>query len=227
MPEYRKKLIEVALPLEAINKESAREKSIRHGHPSTLHLWWARRPLAACRAVLMALLLPDPCDANCPTDFKKEARRLLALMPGGAAPGLSPAGESARLKAGATEDLALRKALLSFVADFANWDNSAKPAYLECARGLVRAAHGEEPPLVVDPFAGGGSIPLEALRVGCDAFASDLNPVACLILKVLLEDIPRNGPKLAEELRAVGKKIKEESEKELAEFYPPDQDGAR
>ena len=80
---------------------------------------------------------------------------------------------------------------------------------------------------MVDPFAGGGSIPLEALRVGCDAFASDLNPVACLILKVLLEDIPRNGPKLAEELRAVGKKIKEESEKELAEFYPPDPDGAR
>ena len=91
----------------------------------------------------------------------------------------------------------------------------------------MKAAHGEEPPLVVDPFAGGGSIPLEALRVGCDAFASDLNPVACLILKVLLEDIPRNGPKLAEELRAVGKKIKEEAEKELAEFYPPDADGAR
>jgi REP element-mobilizing transposase RayT len=92
---------------------------------------------------------------------------------------------------------------------------------------LVKAAHGEEPPLVVDPFAGGGSIPLEALRVGCDAFASDLNPVTCLILKVLLEDIPRHGPKLAEELRTVGKHVKEEAERELAEFYPPDPDGAR
>ena len=92
---------------------------------------------------------------------------------------------------------------------------------------LVRAAHGEEPPLVVDPFAGGGSIPLEALRVGCDAFASDLNPVACLILKVLLEDIPRHGPALADELRRVGKQIKEEAEKELAQFYPADPDGAR
>ena len=79
---------------------------------------------------------------------------------------------------------------------------AANPRYLEVGRGLVKAAHGEEAPLVVDPFAGGGSIPLEALRLGCDAFASDLNPVACLILKVMLEDIPRHGPKLADELRA-------------------------
>jgi putative DNA methylase len=92
---------------------------------------------------------------------------------------------------------------------------------------LVKAASGEEPPLVVDPFAGGGSIPLEALRLGCDAFASDLNPVACLILKVMLEDIPRHGPELADELRRVGAEIKAAAEKELAEFYPPDPDGAR
>jgi putative DNA methylase len=202
----------VDFPIAAVSAHSAREKSIRHGHPSTLHLWWARRPLAACRAMLMALLLPDPCDANCPAEFKQEARRLLALMPGGCS---------------TKTDAELRKALFSFIADFANWDNSAKPVYLECARGLVKAAHGDEPPLVVDPFAGGGSIPLEALRVGCEAFASDLNPVACLILKVLLEDIPRHGAKLAEELRRVGKRIKEEAEKELAEFYPPDPDGAR
>ncbi len=252
IPKECKRLAEVDFPIAAVSAHSAREKSIRHGHPSTLHLWWARRPLAACRAMLMALLLPDPCDANCPTDFKKDARRLLALMPGGAAvaPVSSPADEGAvaavydrrsgapedkakdrrsqsAATMGAKEDTALRKALLSFIADFANWDNSAKPAYLECARGLVKAAHGEEPPLVVDPFAGGGSIPLEALRIGCDAFASDLNPVACLILKVLLEDIPRHGPKLAEELRTVGKQIKGEAEKELAEFYPPDPDGAR
>jgi putative DNA methylase len=90
----------------------------------------------------------------------------------------------------------------------------------------VRAAYPEEPPLVVDPFAGGGSIPLEALRLGCEAFASDLNPVACLILKVMLEDIPRHGPELAEELRRLGAQIKQQAEKELADLYPKDPDGS-
>jgi putative DNA methylase len=212
IPRECKRLAEVDFPVAEVSKHSVREKSIRHGHPSTLHLWWARRPLAACRAMLMALLLPDPCDAHCPAEFKAHARRLLAPVP------MVPLGP---------DDADLRKALLKFIADFANWDNSANPTYLECARGLVKAAHGQEPPLVVDPFAGGGSIPLEALRVGCDAFASDLNPVACLILKVLLEDIPRHGPGLADELRRVGREIKEAAEKELAEFYPPDPDGAR
>lgn len=90
----------------------------------------------------------------------------------------------------------------------------------------MKAAHGEEAPLVIDPFAGGGSIPLEALRLGCDAFASDLNPVACLILRVMLENIPRHGPKLAEELRRIGAEIKEQAKKELRQYYPPDADGA-
>lgn len=162
--------------------------------------------------MLLALLLPDPCEPSCPAEFKQKARRLLQGKP----------------NIGSIEtDLGLRKALLSFIADFSNWDNSANPVFLECARGLVRAAHGDEPPLVVDPFAGGGSIPLEALRIGCDAFASDLNPVACLILKVLLEDIPRHGSGLADEVRRVGQQIKKEAEKELAEFYPVDADGAR
>ena len=120
----------------------------------------------------------------------------------------------------------MRKAILTFIGDLANWDNSANDAYLSVARALVKAAHPEETPLVVDPFAGGGSIPLEALRLGCEAFASDLNPVACLILKVMLEDIPRHGPELAEELRRVGKEIKEKAQKELAKFYPKDPDGA-
>ena len=121
----------------------------------------------------------------------------------------------------------MRAALLHFIGDFADWDNSSNRTYLEIARGLVKAAHPEETPLVVDPFAGGGSIPLEALRIGCDAFASDLNPVACLINKVLLEDIPRYGPELAEELRRVGAEVKKTAERELAEFYPRDTDGAR
>ncbi len=210
IPKECKRLAEVDFPIAVVSRHSAREKSIRHGHPSTLHLWWARRPLAACRAMLLALLLPDPCDPNCPEDFKRQARALLSKL-------IRDVGK---------EDIELRKAILRFIGDFANWDYAANPSYLEVGRGLVKAAHGEEAPLVVDPFAGGGSIPLEALRLGCDAFASDLNPVACLILKVMLEDIPRHGPELADELRKVGAEIKKQAEKELAQYYPRDPDGA-
>ena len=211
IPKDCKRLAEVDFPIAEVSRHAAREKSIRHGHPSRLHLWWARRPLASSRAVLLGLLWPDPCDPLCPTEFKTKARKLLPQV-GGCNPG--------------TTDEHLRKALLRFIAGFANWDNAAQRTYLEVSRALVQAAHGDEPPLVVDPFAGGGSIPLEALRLGCEAFASDLNPVACLILKVMLEDIPRHGPKLAEELRRVGAEIKRQAEKELAELYPKDPDGA-
>ena len=210
IPKDCKRLAEVDFPIAVVSKHSAREKSIRHGHPSTLHLWWARRPLAACRAVLLGLLLPDPCDLLCPNDFKTKARTILAKVQGFAGP----------------KDEDLRKAILSFIGDFANWDMAANETYLSVGRGLVKAAHPDEIPLVVDPFAGGGSIPLEALRLGCEAFASDLNPVACLILKVMLEDIPRHGPELAEDLRRGGKEIKAKAEKELVEFYPKDPDGA-
>ena len=161
--------------------------------------------------MLMALLLPDPEDEHCPAEFKTAAPSLLGKMTG---------------KIGA-KDADLRAALLHFIGDFADWDNSSNRTYLEIARGLVKAAQPEEMPLVVDPFVGGGSIPLEALRLGCDAFASDLNPVACLINKVLLEDIPRYGAELAEELRRVGAEVKKAAEKELVEFYPKDPDGAR
>jgi hypothetical protein len=123
--------------------------------------------------------------------------------------------------------LDLRHELLRFIGDFANWDNASSPTYLEAARGLIRAANSEETPLVVDPFAGGGSIPLEAIRLGCDAFASDLNPVACIILKTILDDIPRYGRGLGDELRETGAKIKAAAEKELEEFYPLDADGSR
>jgi adenine-specific DNA methylase len=128
--------------------------------------------------------------------------------------------------------MALRKALLDFIADFSNWDNSTRKEYLETARSLTQSAHealGGAPgtrPLVADPFAGGGSIPLEALRVGADAFASDLNPVAVLLNKVVLEYIPKYGQQLADEVRKWGKWIKDEAEKELAQFYPKDPDGA-
>jgi putative DNA methylase len=211
IPKECKRLAEVDFPIAVVSKHAAREKSIRHGHPSTLHLWWARRPLAACRAMLLGLLLPDPCDENCPGDFKITARELLPKVQGQIGP--------------KNEDL--RKSLLKFIGDFANWDRAADGTYLEVSRGLVKSAHLEETPLIVDPFAGGGSIPLEAVRLGCDTFASDLNPVACLILKVLLEEIPAHGPDLAEKLRQVGLQIKMAAEKELAEFYPTDTDGAK
>jgi adenine-specific DNA methylase len=211
IPKECKRLAEVDFPIAAVSKNAAREKSIRHGHPSTLHVWWARRPLAACRAMLLGLLLPDPCDKLCPPEFKARARELLAKVGGQVG----------------SKSQDLQDALLRFIGEFANWDLYADPLYLEVSRGLVKAAHPDEAPLVVDPFAGGGSIPLEALRLGCDAFASDLNPVACLILKVMLEDMPRHSAILAEELLTAGAGLKNVAEKELAPFYPLDADGAR
>ncbi len=209
IPKECKRLAEVDFPIATVSIHAAREKSIRHGHPSTLHLWWARRPLASSRAVLMGLLLPDPCDPLCPEAFKRQAAEVLKDV-----------------RQPPTSDAELRKALLWFIGSFSNWDLAANSTYLRVARNLVLAAHSDEPPLVVDPFAGGGSIPLEALRLGCEVFASDLNPVACLILKVMLEDIPRHGPELAEDLRRVGAEIKQQAEQVLADLYPKDPDGA-
>ena len=173
-------------------------------------------PLASCRAILMALLLPDPCDPNCPETFRIAAKDILLKKHG------RPSGWKSKIE---TSE-GLRKVILNFIGDLASWDNSADKDYLQTARKLVKAAHPDDIPLVVDPFAGGGSIPLEALRLGCEAFASDLNPVACLILKVMLEDIPRHGPELANELRRVGSEIKKQAEMELSEFYPKDPDEA-
>ncbi|MEW5890312.1 MAG: DUF1156 domain-containing protein [Pseudomonadota bacterium] len=232
-----KRLIEVDLPIKRISAHSRREKSIRHGHISTLHIWWARRPLAACRAVICAALWPDPADEHCPPAFREAARKAmlgwvqnhLGLASAESFPRLvAIQKDAARLD----DALELRHALLDFIADFANWDNSTVKAYLDTSHALTQAAHealGGAPgtrPLVVDPFAGGGSIPLEALRVGADAFASDLNPIAVLLNKVVLEYIPKYGQRLADEVRKWGAWIKQEAEKELAEFYPKDSDGA-
>ena len=203
-------------PIAEVSKQAVREKSIRHGHPSTLHLWWARRPLASSRAVLIALLLPDPCDRHCPNEFKEDARRILLAMHA------RPRGWTKR----AITDQGLRRVMLEFIAAFADWDHAANVAYLDVGRALVRAAHGDEPPLVADPFSGGGSIPLEALRIGCETFASDLNPVACLILKVLLENIPREGAGLGDEIRRIGGDIRAAAKDELGDLYPDDEDGS-
>ena len=250
-PAYPKRLIEVDLPIARISAHARREKSIRHGHISTLHIWWARRPLAACRAVICAALWPDPADPLCPQAFRDAAAatisRFAHTVHGKKAlhdtASVASFGQWDGIVKAAREGIAfdtsdpvhlnkLRFALLDFIADFANWDNSTVPAYLETSRALTQAAHealGGAPgtrPLVVDPFAGGGSIPLEALRVGADAFASDLNPIPVLLNKVVLEYIPRYGQRLADEVRKWGAWIKQEAEKELAVFYPQDPDGS-
>jgi putative DNA methylase len=209
IPKDCKRLAEVDFPIAVVSGHAVREKSGPKGHISTLHLWWARRPLASSRAVLLALLWPDPCDLQCPEEFKHSARAQLPKVQGQVGP----------------TDEHLRTALLKFIGDFANWDLAVNVNYLEISRALVKAAHGEDPILVADPFAGGGSIPAEALRLGCDAFASDLNPVACLILKVMLEDIPRQGVGFAEELRRMGSEIKKRAEAELGDLYPKESDG--
>lgn len=155
-----KKLIEVALPLDDINAASAREKSIRHGHPSTLHLWWARRPLAACRAVLFAQLVDDPSahPDRYPTEEAQDERR---------------------------------RDLFKIIEDLVQWKNTNDETVLNQARAEIAASCGGALPAVMDPFAGGGSIPLEAQRLGLEARASDLNPVAVLINKAQVEIPPK------------------------------------
>lgn len=157
---YKKKLIEVALPLEAINREAAREKSIRHGHPSTFHLWWARRPLAACRAVLFGTLVDDPSEH--PAEFPTEE-----------------------------DQKAERERLFRIIEELVKWENTTNETVLHAARNEILRSCGETPPPVLDPFCGAGSIPLEAQRLGLEARASDLNPVAVLITKALIEIPPR------------------------------------
>src|SRR6266852_1103072 len=157
---YRKKLIEVALPLKAINEASAREKSIRHGHPSTLHLWWARRPLAACRAVLFASLVDDP--SSLPGQFPTEA-----------------------------DQDRERQRLFRLIEELVKWDNSNDRQLLEAAHQEILKSTDGNPPPVYDPFCGGGSIPLEAQRLGLEAHGSDLNPIAVLITKALIEIPPK------------------------------------
>jgi len=222
--QYPKRLIEVDLPIKRISAHARREKSIRHGHISTLHIWWARRPLAACRAVICASLWFDPADPLCPSEFREEARALMrewvddhrSLLGAESFERFEKVRKEPKLL---NDDEMLRSLLLDFIADFANWDNSTNSQFLETSRALTHAAHlanGGEPgtrPLVVDPFAGGGAIPLEALRIGADAFASDLNPVAVLLNKVVLEYIPRYGQQLADEVRERGAWVKEQAEK--------------
>ena len=168
-----KKLIEAALPLEAINKASAREKSIRHGHPSTLHLWWARRPLAAARAVIFSSLVDDPDDPQANRAFVEACND---LPPGD---NVTASGDTARMR------------LFDFIERLVKWENTTDEDTMNTARRLIRIACDGAPPPLLDPFAGGGSIPLEAQRLGLEAHASDLNPVAVMINKAMIEIPPR------------------------------------
>ena len=216
IPRECKRIAEVDFPIAEVSKQAVREKSIRHGHPSTLHLWWARRPLASSRAMLMALLLPDPCDPHCPMTFKQEARRILLEM-----------HRSQQRTETTSTDQGLRRVILDFIADFSNWNNAAKQTYLIASRALVKAGTWRRcAGLWSIRSQAERSIPLEALRLNCEAFASDLNPVACLIMKVMLESIPRSGRRLASELRKTGGEIKRQVQQELGDRYPSDPDGA-
>jgi len=206
---YKRKLIEVALPLEAINRESAREKLIRHGHPSTLHLWWARRPLAAARAVLFSQLVDDP--SSHPDQF--------------------PTEEDQRVE---------RERLHALIERLVVWENIRDEKLLAEAHAEIMKSTDNKPPAILDPFAGGGTIPLEAQRLGLEAHASDLNPVAVLINKALIEIPPKfrdrqpvfpgladselgdwkGAAGLAADVRAYGAWMRDEAEKRIGTCTP-------
>lgn len=211
IPRGCKRLAEVDFPIALVSDRAAREKSVRQGHPSTLHLWWARRPLGSERAMLLALLLPDPCDPHCPPNFKTAARAALPST-------LTPPDNT---------DNDLRRGLFKFIADFSDWDRSNDPHLVGSARALVRAAHGKDPPLVVDPFAGGGSIPIESVRLGCSTFASDLNPVAYLILKASIASDLKEPGRVAEQIRRWGNETGTRLSGELIDLYPMDSTGGK
>ena len=206
-----KKLIEVALPLDAINAESAREKSIRHGHPSTLHLWWARRPLAAARAVIWSSLVDDPSEHPelFPTEKEQDAER---------------------------------ERLFGILTELVKWENSNNAEVLAKAKAEIKRSMGDNLPPLLDPFAGGGAIPLEAQRLGLEAHAHDLNPVAVMINKAMIEIPPKfagrppvnpqsptlmgretewGGAKgLAEDVRYYGEWMKQEAFRRIGHLYP-------
>ncbi|WP_330438620.1 DUF1156 domain-containing protein [Streptomyces griseoaurantiacus] len=207
-PERRTKLIEVSLPLEAINRESAREKSIRHGHPSTLHLWWARRPLAAARAMLFAQLVDDPSTRS----------------------DLSP-----------EEQKAERQKLFDLIEEMVPWEATRDERIMRKVREKIAESHGDGPiPPILDPFAGGGTIPLEAHRLGLESHASDLNPVPVVINKALIEIPPkwagrkpvsptaelrtdgswRGASGLAEDVRQYGLWMREQAHARIGAHYP-------
>ena len=245
-PAYKKKLIEVAIPLEAINAASSREKSIRHGHPSTLHLWWARRPLAACRAVLFAQLVDDPSGyADKLLDDPKIRQRaeadLVLRLKAWRDRKADAQGNVPDTPEPTLEDCAAdieRKRLFEIIEELVKWENSTNEEVLERARAEIRRSCGGVLPPVYDPFSGGGSIPLEAQRLGLPAYGSDLNPVAVMIGKGMIEIPPkfkdkppihpgikersfyRNAEGLAEDVKYYGAWMREKAWERIGHLYP-------
>ena len=178
-----KRFIEESFPVKEVSEHSAREKNIRHGHISTLHIWWARRPLASSRATSYAALIPASKDID---EWEKKRQ---------------------------------------FIIELCKWENSLNKAIIEKARRDILEANGGKPPRVLDPFAGGGAIPLEALRLGCETYAGEYNPVAVLILKCTLEYPQKYGEKLVKDVKKWGEWVLEEAKKEIGKFYPADKSG--
>ena len=255
---YRKKLIEVALPLEDINREAARENYIYKGNPSGIHKWWARRPLAACRAVLFASLVDDPsecvkellADAGKRGAAEKELKKrkkawaeLKAIFDKASGAGLKSVpdpGAEPKLEEVVVE--MERERLFDIIRELVEWENSNNDRALKKARVEILRSTGGNPPPVYDPFCGGGSIPLEAQRLGLEAHASDLNPVPVLITKSLIEIPPKFAGKppvnpeskkklsasgswkgaagLAEDIRYYGQWMRDEAERRIGHLYP-------
>ncbi len=217
IPKECKRLAEVDFPLLAVNdacvEENNRKTRVDSGHLSLLHSWWARRPLASCRAILLSLFLPDPCDSHCPKEFKIKAPKILLKVPG---------WNTEKSKRQVQTDEGLRRALLDFIGEAAEWDVSNNTGLIEAAQELVKASHGGKVPHGWDPFSGGGSIPLEGLRLGCEFTAGELNPVAWLLLKIVLEWCGRKGPQLADLFDEWAEWTLKEAEKRLDEYYPID-----
>jgi adenine-specific DNA methylase len=241
---YPKRLIEVDLPIRRISAFSRAEKSVRQGHISTMHVWWARRPLAACRAVIAASLWLDPADELAPDRYRDdvlEALRKFARDALSARPTRELLGDSYRYWTDIAEGMApkkprdglwLRNALLEMVATIAAWPAAVDRHVLQFVESITLASQASlnlpgKRPLVFDPFSGGGAMPLEALRVGADAFASDLNPVAVLLNRVALEHAPGRQHELADEIRQRGAEVGAVVRRELTELYPTDPDGSK
>ena len=267
--KINKKLIEVALPLDAINKASAREKSIRHGHPSTLHLWWARRPLATARAVIFAQMVDDPSGyvdvlLSDPKKRRAAERELKKRLTGHAAKRSSAHDDAIAEPEPTLEEVIAeqeRDRLFAIIEDLVLWENTTNEEVLEPARREIwqswrrtcaeNAAHPRAAeifdrhtlPAFHDPFAGGGALPLEAQRLGLEAHASDLNPVAVLINKAMIEIPPKfagqapvnpavrqeksligrewtGAQGLAEDVRYYGQWMRDEAERRIGHLYP-------
>jgi len=235
--EYPKRLIEVDLPIKRISEHARNEKDSRCGHIPRLHIYPAARPLAACRAILCASLWLDPADELCPDVFRTGAQNLMLEWANKhtnlltSSDSLSTFMQIQKDPKKLKNNIFLRQTLLDFISDFANWDNSRTKEYIETSQSLTHIAHislggvrGSKP-VIVDPFAGGGAIPLEGLRIGADVFASDSNPLSVLINKVILQYAPIYGERLNQSILDWGQEVNNLAKKDIGKYYPIEPNG--